>query len=115
MGTPPKTHPAPPATDTAKPVPAKPVEVKKAPPKKINCFVMDKPDRPGLLMVSTDKVQDGCYVIGFQPQSTTWLVSDEGHWAIYAGKMLKANMAFCAVWAFVLTIALIALVMNRVR
>jgi len=86
---------------------------KSVPQKKLNCFVApDKPDRPGLLLVSTDRIQDNCYVLGWQPQSATWLVSEGVQFYQFAGKMLKANLAFTGVFAFCL---LVVLVLNRVR
>ncbi len=110
MGTPPKKieQPAPQAK-TAKA--AKPAKTE--PPKKLPCYVMpDHPAKSGLMVVSTDRVQDGCHVLGWQPQSATWLVSEGEQFYQFAGKVLKANLAFTAVFAFAL---LVVLVINRVR
>lgn len=88
------------------PPPAKKAE-KRVPPKKINCFVMvDKPAKPGLVLVSTGKVQDGCFVLGWQVQSSTWLVSEGTQWYAYAGKILKAQMAFTCIFGLGLLIVL---------
>jgi len=93
---------------TAPPV-AKPKVEKPAPPppKKINCFVMvDKPEKPGLILVSTGKVQDGCFILGWQQQSSTWLVSEGTMWYPFASKLLKVNLAFTSVFALALLLVL---------
>lgn len=83
----------------------------KAPlPRKINCFAMDKPPMPGMIPVSTDQLKDGCFVLRWQPQQVTMMVSDASEWYAYAGKILKANLVFTAVFAFAL---LVVLVMSR--
>lgn len=100
MGTPPSKIP--------KPAPAPAAKVAVKPKKVLNCFVMpDKPDHPGLVLVSTDKAQDGCFVLGWQPQSTNWVASEGPQWYALAGHMLKANLAFSAAFAFCLLIAVV--------
>ncbi len=82
--------------------------VKVAPPKKLNCFVMpDKPDKPGLVMISTVRVQDGCYVLGWQAQQTTLLVSDAPEFYGFAKNVLKADLTFSGVFAFCLLVVLV--------
>ncbi len=107
MGKPPeKTTEAPPKINSKKTVSIQPM-------KKLNCFVMpDKPEKPGLMLVSTNKIQDGCYVLGWQPQAATWLVSEGTQFYQFAGHLLKADLAFTSVFAFCL---LVVLVVNRVR
>lgn len=110
MGTPPKSIPAPPKTTKAE----TPKEIKHQPPKKLNCFVMpDKPEKPGLLLISTNRIQDGCYVLGWQPQQTTWLVSEGQEWYVYANKVLKANIAFTSIFA--LSVLFLLFINRRVR
>jgi hypothetical protein len=108
MGTPPKSLPVP---EAQKAVPVAATKIKKTAAKKINCFVMDKPEKPGLMLVSTDRTQDACFVLGWQPQSVTMLISDAPQWYALAGKILKVDMAFSAVFAFCL---LLVLGLNRV-
>lgn len=87
--------------------PAKPA------PKKIsNCFAMNQPPHPGMVPVSTDRFKDGCFVLDWQPQQMSLMVSDAPQWYAYAAKILKANMAFTAVFAFAL---LLVLAVNRDR
>lgn len=108
MGTPPKKIEEVPVK---KPEPAKEIKHTQAPAKKLNCFVMtDKPAKPGLVLVSTTKTQDGCYVLGWQGQQSTWIVSESQQWYVYADKMLKANIAFTSVFALSI---LILLFLNR--
>lgn len=76
-------------------------------PKKINCFVIEKPEKAGLVAVSTGKIEGDCFVIGWQEQKATWLVSDGAQWYNLAGNMMKANLAFTAVFAFCLLVAVI--------
>lgn len=73
---------------------------------------MDKPPKPGLVPVSTDQVKDGCFVLSWQPQQVSMLVSDAQQWYIYSAKMLKTQMTFSAVFALAL---LVVLVMIRDR
>lgn len=91
-------------TTTAKPLPLAPPA-----PKKINCFAMDKPPAPGLIPVSTNQVKDGCFVLTWQPQQVTMLVTEAPQWYSYAGKILKANLIFTAVFACALLIVLISI------
>lgn len=79
-------------------------------PKQVNCFAMDRPPKPGMIPVSTGQVLDGCYILSWQPQNVTMLVSDAPEWYAYAGKILKANLIFTAVYALAL---LVVLVLNR--
>lgn len=108
MGKPPKTAPE------AKTIKSEaPKAVKQQPPKKLNCIVMpDKPEKPGLTLISTNRIQDGCYVLGWQPQATVWLVSEGQEWYSFSSKLLKANLAFTSVFALSV---LILLFINRVR
>ena len=85
---------------------------KPSPKKTINCFAMNQPPRPGLVPVSTDRLKDGCFVLDWQPQQVSMLISDAPQWYAYAGKILKVNMAFTAVFAFLL---LVVLAVNRDR
>lgn len=81
--------------------------VQEPPKKKLNCFVMpDKPSKPGMVLISTTKAQDGCYVLGWQEQSATWLVSEGTQWYAFSSKLLKVNLTFCAAFAFALLIVL---------
>jgi hypothetical protein len=96
-------------TEAAKPVAAAPVTkgkhiVKK--PFSPNCFyVPDRPPwKPGLLLISTDKVADGCFVLDWQEQSTTWLVSENKEWAHLAERNFIVNMSFTFVFAVFLLI-----------
>ena len=108
MGTPPKKI----VQEAAKPAKAE-KPAKANPPRKLTCYVMpDRPEKPGLVLVSTTKVEGGCSVLGWQPQSTTWLVSEGTVWYGYASNVLKVNLAFTAVFALCL---LVVLVINRVR
>ncbi len=110
MGTPPKSIPEQPKTEKA--APSK--EVKHLPPKKLNCFVMpDKPEKPGLLLISTNRIQDGCYVLGWQAQQTTWLVSEGQQWYLFANKVLKVNLAFTSIFA--LSVLFLMFINRRVR
>ena len=107
MGTPPAKI----TTSTPSPVasPSKPVPVKK----KLNCFVMpNKPDHPGLVIVSTDKTQDGCYVLDWHTQSTNWVASDGPQWYALAGHVSKVTFVGEVIFGFLL---LVVLVINRVR
>lgn len=104
MGTPPNKIKA----TTPVPAPSASPQIKK-----INCFVIPvKPDKPGLVVVSTGKTLDGCFVLGWQAQSTNWVASDGPQWYSLAGHMLKADLAFSAVFAVCL---LVAVVVTRVR
>lgn len=110
MGTPPKSVPIIEAK-TEKP---KVQEARHSSPKKLNCFVMpDKPEKPGLILTSTNRIQDGCYVLGWQPQSTTWLVSEGQQWYVFANKVLKANLAFTSIFA--LSVLFLLFINRRVR
>lgn len=84
--------------------------VKHTEPKKINCFAMDRPPKPGMIPVSTEQIKDGCFVLGWQPQQVTMLVTEAPQWYSYASKILKANLVFTAVYALAL---LVVLVVNR--
>lgn len=97
-----------PESTKAEPKPAARAEVRKeAPKKKLDCFVMpEKPAKPGLVLVSTSKVQDGCFVMGWQEQNATWLVSDGAQWYGFANNILKANLTFSGIFAFVLLVVL---------
>ncbi len=66
----------------------------------------------GMIPVSTNQVKDGCFVLSWQPQKVTMLLSDAPLWYAYAGKILKANFVFTAVFALAL---LAVLVVNRDR
>ena len=78
------------------------------PPKKSpNCFAMNNPPRPGMVPVSTDQIKDGCFVLGWQPQQVTMLVTEAPQWYSYASKILKANLVFTAVFAFALLVVLV--------
>lgn len=80
----------------------------KPPPKKIvNCFAMNQPPHPGWVPVSTDKVKDGCFVLDWQPQQVSMLLTDAQEWYTYAGKILKVNLIFTTVFAFALLIVLV--------
>lgn len=107
MGTPPKKMQQEAAIKKAEPA----KEIKHPPQKKLNCFVMtDKPEKPGLILVSTTKTQDGCYVLGWQPQQATWIVSESQQWYQYADKVFKANLAFTSIFALSI---LVLLFLNR--
>lgn len=78
-----------------------------------NCFSLGTPPAPGLVPVSTDKLnKNGCLVLSWQPQQATMLVSDAPQWYSYAAKILKANLIFSGVYALGL---LIVLAVNRGR
>jgi len=66
----------------------------------------DKPVKPGMVLVSTTKAQDGCYVLGWQEQSTQWLVSEGQQWYSFSSKLLKANLGFSAVFMVALLVVL---------
>ncbi len=110
MGTPPaKIVPSAPASKIVKPVKTAALVASK----KLNCFVMpDKPDKPGLVLISTVKIQDGCYVLGWQTQATTMLVSEAPQFYQFAQDIMEADIAFAGVFAFCL---LVVLVITRVR
>ena len=80
-------------------------------PKKINCFAMDQAPRPGLVPVSTGQIKDGCFVLAWQPQQVSMMVSDAPQWYSFAGKILKANLIFSAIFACALVLVV---VLNRV-
>lgn len=85
--------------------------VKVAAPRKLSCYVMpEKPSKPGLVLVSTSKVEGDCYVLGWQAQSANWLVSEGSQWYAYSSTLLKVNLGFTAVFAICL---LIVLAFNR--
>lgn len=91
--------------------PAKAARPVKEVHKRLTCYVMpDKPEKPGLVLVSTSKVQGECYVLGWQTQSANWLVSEGQQWYAYSSNLLKVNLAFTAVFAICL---LIVLAFNR--
>lgn len=82
--------------------------VKPVPPKKVpNCFAMNNPPKPGMIPVSTDQVKDGCFVLGWQDQRAVMLVSDAPQWYEFAGKILKAQLVFSAVFALALLAVLV--------
>jgi hypothetical protein len=83
--------------------PFKPPEPKKS----VNCFAMDRPPHPGMIPVSTEQIRDGCFVISWQGQPTTMLITEAPQWYAYAGKILKANLAFTAVFALALLVVLV--------
>jgi len=106
MGTPPAKI----AKEAAKPSKVEKQE-KAAAPRKLTCYVMpDKPAKPGLVLVSTSRVEGECYVLGWQPQSANWLVSEGSQWYAYSSSLLKVNLAFTSIFAFCL---LVVLVLNR--
>lgn len=106
MGTPPAKI----AQEQVKPSKAeKPVKTAKA--RKLSCYVMpDKPAKPGLVLVSTSKIEGECYVLGWQAQSSNWLVAEGSQWYAYSSNLLKVNLCFTAVFAICL---LIVLAFNR--
>jgi hypothetical protein len=105
MGTPPAKITEAKVVKTEKAVKAQPI------PKKLTCYVMpDKPDKPGLMIVSTTRTFGDCYVLEWRQQSTTLITSEAPQWYAYTSKILKANLAFTAVFAVGL---LIVLFLNR--
>lgn len=87
-----------------KPIPpAKKSEVKKVP----NCFVMNTPPKPGMVPVSTDQVKDGCFVMTWQTQQVTMLVSDAPQWYSFASKILKVDVASHFIFVGVLLLILV--------
>lgn len=92
--------------------PVKAVKTARAiPARKLSCYVMpDKPAKPGMVLVSTTKIEGGCYVLGWQAQSSNWLVSEGSQWYTYSSSLLKVNLCFTAVFAVCL---LIVLSLNR--
>lgn len=90
-------------TSTIKPAAAIP------PAKKVsNCFSLGTPPGPGLVPVSTDKLnKNGCLILAWQPQQVTMLVSDAPLWYSYAGKILKANLVFAFVFALCFIVVLV--------
>ena len=106
MGTPPKKVEKE-TTQTVKKVREKPV-----PPKRLNCFVApDKPLKQGLMLVSTDHVDAGCYVLAWQEPKAVLLVSEGPAFYELSGKLLKADITFAVIYGFLL---LVVLVLNRV-
>lgn len=85
-----------------RPLPKK-AEIKKVP----NCFVMNTPPKPGMVPVSTDQVKDGCFVMVWQNQQVTMLVSDAHEWYSLAGKMMKAGFVFCSIFALAFLLVLV--------
>lgn len=77
--------------------------------KPVNCFAMDHPPKPGMIPVSTDQLKDGCFVLGWQNQQVTMLVTEGPQWYSYASKILKAQMAFTCVFAFALLLVLMVI------
>lgn len=62
-----------------------------------------------MIPVSTDQVKDGCFVLSWQPQQVTMLISDAPQWYFLTGRMLKAELAFCAVFAIALLVVLVSI------
>ena len=101
----------PPKPDESRTIQVAPARgAKPAESKKVNCFAMDRPLKPGMIPVSTGQVLDGCYILAWEPQNVTMLVTEAPEWYAYAAKILKANLIFSAVFALAL---LIVLVLNR--
>ncbi len=68
---------------------------------------MERPPKPGMIPVSTTQVKGGCFVLAWQPQQVTLLVTEAPQWYSYAGQILKANLAFTAVFGFALLVVLV--------
>lgn len=89
--------------------PAKPTK------KASNCLAFETPPKPGMVPVATDKVsRDGCYMLVWQPQQVTMLVSDAPQWYSLAGKFLKTDVSSNLVTA-ALIVLVIVLVVKRER
>jgi hypothetical protein len=71
------------------------------------CFSIEKPPKSGMIPVSTNLIKDNCFVISWQVQRTTMLVTEAPQWYAYATQVLKANFFFTAIFVVGLLVVLV--------
>jgi len=81
--------------------------IKNLAPGQSACFSIEKPAKSGLIPVSTNLIKDGCFVISWQTQKTTMLVTEAPQWYNYATQVLKANFFFTAIFVVGLLVVLV--------
>jgi len=86
--------------------------IKNLAPGQAACFSIEKPPKSGMIPVSTNLIKDGCFVVSWQIQRTTMLVTEAPQWYAYATQVLKANLFFTAIFVIGL---LVVLVISRGR